>query len=246
MNGPFIHRPLPAIHYQYPHQNQDSASQAVMGPFEQEITLPPINNSFHNSPHGWPQAGIGSAQRPLTPLMPPVCTSTMPTTSAYHSLQSQFFLPMLPHHMPQYQPGPPLSLSQSIFGPVPGPSNYGLERLTPPLLPTRPVELSSSPRPGPSPFAQAEEPQLISDPQQMPVDEQRPMHVVGQQGRRGILPADPGFAAPSSGETREVFTKNKDDRYPCMHCHATYRRVKHLKRHIMRRKFSSSLLAFAD
>ena len=66
-------------------------------------------------------------------------------------------------------------------------------------------------------------------------------HVVGSQGRRGILPSDEGRpAAVSNGGSSSVKAaaiplKDAEGKYPCPHCQKTYLHAKHLKRHLLRR-----------
>lgn len=66
-----------------------------------------------------------------------------------------------------------------------------------------------------------------------------PTHVVGSQGRRGILPSAPGRpAAPAAGSKNTVIpVKDADGKFPCPHCTKTYLHAKHLKRHLLRRKY---------
>ncbi|KAL9113015.1 MAG: hypothetical protein Q9227_002880 [Pyrenula ochraceoflavens] len=70
-------------------------------------------------------------------------------------------------------------------------------------------------------------------------------HVVGQQGRRGILPSAPGrpavapnaAASPGSTSTAKnaaIPTKDADGKFPCPNCTKTYLHAKHLKRHMLR------------
>lgn len=81
-------------------------------------------------------------------------------------------------------------------------------------------------------------------PQQTPVGdlERPPTHVVGSQGRRGILPSAPGRAAAvagssaSNGKSTTVPTKDADGKFPCPYCSKTYLHAKHLKRHLLRRE----------
>ena len=67
-------------------------------------------------------------------------------------------------------------------------------------------------------------------------------HVVGSQGRRGILPSAAGRPAAvpaegnSSAKSAIVPTKDSDGKFPCPHCNKTYLHAKHLKRHLLRRK----------
>ncbi|EXK32213.1 hypothetical protein FOXG_19826 [Fusarium oxysporum f. sp. lycopersici 4287] len=65
-----------------------------------------------------------------------------------------------------------------------------------------------------------------------------PTHVVGSQGRRGILPSAPGRpAAPAAGtgaKNTVIPVKDADGKFPCPHCTKTYLHAKHLKRHLLR------------
>lgn len=88
-----------------------------------------------------------------------------------------------------------------------------------------------------SPYAQSP---LMPQPSMLPEGE--PTHVVGSQGRRGILPSAPGRpAAPAPGTTTakpSIPQKDADGKFPCPHCTKTYLHAKHLKRHLLRRKSS--------
>jgi len=61
-----------------------------------------------------------------------------------------------------------------------------------------------------------------------------PVHVVGQQGRRGVLPTHPGRPAPAAGKAPTNPNKNAEGKYECPHCNKTYLHLKHLKRHLLR------------
>lgn len=68
---------------------------------------------------------------------------------------------------------------------------------------------------------------------------EQPTHVVGSQGRRGILPSAPGrpaASATSAGKNAMIPAKDADGKFPCPHCTKTYLHAKHLKRHLLRRK----------
>lgn len=72
---------------------------------------------------------------------------------------------------------------------------------------------------------------------------EQPTHVVGSQGRRGILPSAPGRpAAPAAGsgnaKNQVIPVKDADGKFPCPHCTKTYLHAKHLKRHLLRRKLT--------
>jgi hypothetical protein len=64
-----------------------------------------------------------------------------------------------------------------------------------------------------------------------------PTHVVGSQGRRGILPSAPGrppvtALGPGSAKNAPIPAKDADGKFPCPHCTKTYLHAKHLKRHL--------------
>ena len=76
-----------------------------------------------------------------------------------------------------------------------------------------------------------------------------PAHVVGSQGRRGILPSAEGRPSAVShaeagtsdqavvnNKNANIPTKDADGKFPCLHCNKTYLHAKHLKRHLLRRK----------
>ncbi|KAF1813229.1 hypothetical protein P152DRAFT_472973 [Eremomyces bilateralis CBS 781.70] len=69
--------------------------------------------------------------------------------------------------------------------------------------------------------------------QQQPQTPGSPKHVVGQQGRRGILPSATG-QNPTPVARTQMPTKNDDGKYPCQHCNKQYQHLKHLKRHMLR------------
>lgn len=72
--------------------------------------------------------------------------------------------------------------------------------------------------------------------------EMPPTHVVGSQGRRGILPSAPGRAAVATNGANASFksttmpAKDPDGKFPCPNCNKTYLHAKHLKRHLLRRR----------
>ncbi|KAL8904059.1 MAG: hypothetical protein Q9207_003520 [Kuettlingeria erythrocarpa] len=67
-----------------------------------------------------------------------------------------------------------------------------------------------------------------------------PTHVVGSQGRRGILPSANGRPAAvvngSAATQKPASTPAKDaeGKFPCEHCPKNYLHAKHLKRHLLR------------
>ncbi|KAK5653849.1 hypothetical protein OQA88_7773 [Cercophora sp. LCS_1] len=83
-----------------------------------------------------------------------------------------------------------------------------------------------------SPYAQSP----LMQQQPMLSEGDQPTHVVGSQGRRGILPSAPGRpAAPAAGQGKTpIPQKDADGKFPCPHCTKTYLHAKHLKRHLLR------------
>lgn len=73
-------------------------------------------------------------------------------------------------------------------------------------------------------------------------EEPQPTHVVGSQGRRGILPSAAGRPAAIAGASTSGHKaaptppKDAEGKYPCAHCTKSYLHAKHLKRHLLRRK----------
>jgi len=90
--------------------------------------------------------------------------------------------------------------------------------------------------------SQCTQPQMLSQQPTVGDQDPPPMHVVGSQGRRGILPSAPGRAAAVAGSSTSnsksttVPTKDADGKFPCPYCSKTYLHAKHLKRHLLRRE----------
>lgn len=130
------------------------------------------------------------------------------------------------------QPYPPAS-SQSYqprIAPAPARQSY------PP--PTAPPYMQAAPR-NPYYVDVNGVPPMRPEPQR----DQFRQHVVGAQGRRGILPSAAGRAAgtptgsPGSSKSSTLPAKDADGKFPCPNCNKTYLHAKHLKRHLLRRKF---------
>ncbi|KAK4644377.1 hypothetical protein QC761_304240 [Podospora bellae-mahoneyi] len=114
---------------------------------------------------------------------------------------------------------------------APAPSPAGAR--APPVL--RPMPASGMPQAGiSSPYVQSP---MMGQNGMLPEGGDQPTHVVGSQGRRGILPSAPGRpAAPAPGTTAKnpIPQKDADGKFPCPHCTKTYLHAKHLKRHLLR------------
>jgi hypothetical protein len=84
---------------------------------------------------------------------------------------------------------------------------------------------------------QQQQQQLRQQQQQLAMAQQQegePVHVVGQQGRRGVLPTAGDKPPPVGGAKFIVPPKDKEGRFPCPFCQKTYQHAKHLKRHNLR------------
>ena len=86
-------------------------------------------------------------------------------------------------------------------------------------------------------------------PQQPPPSQQQqhPTHVVGSQGRRGILPSALGRppavvtnGAQGGPKSASTPAKDSEGKFPCEHCNKNYLHAKHLKRHMLRRELSNT------
>lgn len=210
-------------------------------------TLPPLQ---HNSSTAMQAPQYGSYQQsPRTPATPntPGSTGTMGNyppppnnnggrpnyqmmpNNSYQQPHQQY--PTTTGMMPQSSAA--LSHPQPI-APAPSPGSR-----VPPVL--RPMPTSGVMQQGGigSPYGSAP---MMQQPNMMP-DGDQPTHVVGSQGRRGILPSAPGRpAAPPAGTTAakaQIPQKDADGKFPCPHCTKTYLHAKHLKRHLLRRESSS-------
>ncbi|KAK3615662.1 hypothetical protein LTR56_026454 [Elasticomyces elasticus] len=65
-------------------------------------------------------------------------------------------------------------------------------------------------------------------------DSDAPTHVLGAQGRRGVL-----LTAPDTTYAKSMIPqKDADGKRPCPHCNKTYLHAKHLKRHLLKREYS--------
>ena len=78
---------------------------------------------------------------------------------------------------------------------------------------------------------------FLQTPEASPTAE-HPLRVVGKQGLRGVLPSIYDGAMLNPDKLHPVLAKDKNGKYPCLHCPKTYLHAKHLKRHLLRRKLS--------
>jgi hypothetical protein len=189
-------------------------------------TLPPING-LQMQAYGHQQLYNGNGgsvpgsmpQTPITPHTPiPQTSSAPPDPGAYaHPGQNNAAPPRT------LQPPPSYPSSQPSATLVHAPQHYGGSAIRQnDLLPRlqQPMSNMMGGVPQQSAYIGGREPE--------------PTHVVGQQGRRGILPSVAGRPAPNGKVP--IPQKNEEGKFPCPHCTKTYLHAKHLKRHMLRRK----------
>ncbi|KAF2019407.1 hypothetical protein BU24DRAFT_406076 [Aaosphaeria arxii CBS 175.79] len=208
-------------------QYQSLGHQSYNGSQSHLPTLPPLQ---HGSSSQYPSMyGGHHNSNPQTPLTPHTPASSAPNANSS--------IPPIAQH-------PPLRPIQ------PSPASYMLPTSSysssqPPLLPTAAAH-SNAHQLAPAPSLnglqdlRAGAPgmgmhaQLYPHAPILPNSEPEPVHVVGQQGRRGVLPTHPGRPAPTVGKAPTNPNKNAEGKYECPHCNKTYLHLKHLKRHLLR------------
>jgi hypothetical protein len=220
-----------------PHQLQQGSSHP------QQHTLPPLQGP----PHGGLQLYPGSAPHtPRTPATPntPGSANNMGNFPQQLGGQPRNYGMMQGTNYPPpnqgYQTSRPMmtQASTAISHPQPiAPAPAPASRIQQPLRPM-PTNGLQHLQPGMHQYGPNG---MLSQMQDM----EPPTHVVGSQGRRGILPSAPGRPAVSqtgtgTGKNALIPAKDADGKFPCPHCTKTYLHAKHLKRHLLRRKLESS------
>lgn len=134
------------------------------------------------------------------------------------------------HQQPQYGAPPVTQMQQTqMNGSNPAPNRISHQQ------PIRPMPMSAA-------YGQNG---LLAQSPILQHENDQPTHVVGSQGRRGILPTAPGKAAITTTaggipKAAVIPAKDADGKFPCPHCTKTYLHAKHLKRHLLRRKHPST------
>lgn len=202
-------------------------------------TLPPLQNQ-----HGGYQYGNLAFAHPgaqsQTPTAPhtPVSSSMNASNSNHYPHMSPTTAPpgsMLPpsNYPPPYAPPQSMQYPSSTASSMPPASaSMGLPTIRP--MPPGGVGSAMNGLPSLS-TGQLGQTQFLQN-------EEAPTHVVGSQGRRGILPSAPGRPnPPAQGSTQSAKSmipqKDAEGKFPCPHCNKTYLHAKHLKRHLLRRKY---------
>lgn len=214
--------------YSHQQQHQDSPSHTTLPPLQGQNGYSQFGNMSYGHPHS-------QSHTPTTPHTPATSSIAGNNSNAY----------MSPNHGPHGMLPPtsfnsPYAMSQSMMYPSStstsnpsATSSVGLPTLRP--MPTGGVNGSMHGLPSLSAAGQmGQQPSFMQN-------EEAPTHVVGSQGRRGILPTAPGRPNPPAQGTAAnaksmIPQKDADGKYPCPHCNKTYLHAKHLKRHLLRRE----------
>ncbi|KAI4198421.1 MAG: hypothetical protein LQ350_005281 [Teloschistes chrysophthalmus] len=218
--------PLAQHHSQYTYPNSPHAQrgQGTLAPEEQNFAaagpLYTSNTTTQLPPHTYPSTTrTNQSPTSYTPQSwaqyPPGNTASYPSYNASNVTQLPNLLPMPNGHLNQHNVG-----VQPSPGFPAGP-HYGSHQ------------------------QQSQYHQSTPEQQHQALPQHRPLaptHVVGSQGRRGILPsavgrpaAQPNAAMPGQ-RSATTPTKDAEGKFPCEHCNKNYLHAKHLKRHMLRRE----------
>jgi hypothetical protein len=215
--------------HQLPNAHLGGVQQRMSGPGDNHTNLPSLNEGLPPFPSSY------MSPHPLT------------STASYPSVSQPSQAANLPQLQPQRQP--------SHLSPYSQAGSYSMSQsMMPPSSAMMAPSLSTSagpralpdlhPRPTDGGFMSQLQSASMLTPAQNPANEPEPTHVVGQQGRRGILPSAPG-RAPGNVKSA-IPQKDANGKYPCPHCSKTYQHAKHLKRHLLRRMSCSRLLVLVQ
>lgn len=213
-----------------PHSHM--TSQRFHGAPSNMHTLPPLNSNASQFAQSYPQS---APQTPLTPHTPQ-------SGSGYGHHGPASAIPSINSHPPlrPLQPSPSNVLQGGSFSSAhpsalsSTASHPNLHSIAPaPQQDLRPIQQGGLGLSNAS--SQYGQSQMFGQPPVLPNQESEPVHVVGQQGRRGVLPTVPGRPPPNAGKTPSNPTKNNEGKFECPHCNKTYLHLKHLKRHLLRR-----------
>ena len=218
--------PLPHIQSQYSHVPQQISH--TLPPLQpQRAALAFANDLFSQTPHSL-QSSNASQSGQFSDYVSHGQSRQLPVQAAYPPLLHQYSNPSayisLPSHALPYDQNHASALTQTSLPDI---------RSLPLSSINQPPILSTGYDSAPSFSVQGS----TLEPSESPRT-----HVVGSQGRRGILPSAAGRPAAAtvegnlSAKTSVVPNKDADGKYPCPHCNKTYLHAKHLKRHLLRRE----------
>ena len=198
-------------------------------------TLPPLSNTHLPFPHEHSTQGVASSQAAYAPTN----TATSSNYPGQGSLQHTHYQ-QTPRSFQTSQPYQSLGNSSSTYRPyLPATSHQSR------LAEIRPMPLGGLNEQHSTSTAQGIPTQNAFDHLAI-LNNSEPIHVVGSQGRRGILPSANGRPVAVAGTSTSKSStaglkKDPDDgKWPCDHCNKRYLHAKHLKRHLLRRKFGTS------
>ncbi|KAI0020567.1 hypothetical protein F4780DRAFT_770674 [Xylariomycetidae sp. FL0641] len=211
-----------------PHQLQQGSSiPHTLPPLQQNS--PAMQSVYGSHPHTPRTPGTPNTPQPSNNM------SNYPPPNAGQGRGSY----MMPNQYHNPQQGYPTTTSMmpqsSLAASHPQPIAPAPASARPPVL--RPMPAGGvMPQTGlPSPYSGSP---MMPHQQSLLQDNEQPTHVVGSQGRRGILPSAPGRPAAPTGSGASKNTvipqKDADGKFPCPHCTKTYLHAKHLKRHLLR------------
>ena len=199
-------------------------------------TLPPLSNNHLPFPHEHSAQGVASSQAAYAPIN----TATSSSYSGQSSLQHAHYQ-RTPRSFQSSQPYQSLGNSSSTYRPyLPATSHQSTPHQSR-LAEIRPMPLGGLNEQHSTATTHGIPTQNAFDHMAI-LNKSEPIHVVGSQGRRGILPSANGRpVAVASTSTSKSSTaglkKDPDDgKWPCDHCNKRYLHAKHLKRHLLRRK----------
>ena len=228
----------------YTHNSSNSLPPASFPPSQHLPPLSASNNTSNPTSNYNPDPFLSSRLPNLnhstqsghnTSTQPPTFPAYAPTASQYPSYNG---LPTNaqpppgspPHHNPAANGIPRPSYTAAA------PANIQLPKIQPAPLSNNDIKAEFIP--------EAKSAQLVTGIHGPSEPEPPPKHVVGSQGRRGILPSASGrppavgnSSAPNGGKSSPALAKDSNGRYPCPHCNKPYLHAKHLKRHMLRREF---------
>ncbi|CAJ2513802.1 Uu.00g019210.m01.CDS01 [Anthostomella pinea] len=220
--------PYPSSSAVAPQQLQQGSVQHTLPPLHQNHTA--MQSLYGSHPHTPRTPSASSTPQPQNNM------SQYPPPNAGHG---RGYNGMMQNQYQNPQPGYPTSSSMmpqsSVAASHPQPIAPAPAASRPPVL--RPMPAGGvMPQSGlPSPYGGSP---MMPHQQSLLQDQEQPTHVVGSQGRRGILPSAPGRPAAPTGTGASKNTvipqKDADGKFPCPHCTKTYLHAKHLKRHLLR------------
>ena len=208
-----------------PHQLQHNTTLPPLQPQH-----PAMQNNYGSNPHtprtpatpNTPGSNNMMSNYPQNQMSQPSRYNMMPANNYQQQQVYRTSGPMIP------QASTAMAQPQTI---APAPSNGKMPQPLRPMPPNG-MQMQASMN---SPYGHNG---MMPQPQMMM--EEQPTHVVGSQGRRGILPSAPGrpaVGATTAAKGAIIPQKDADGKFPCPHCTKTYLHAKHLKRHLLRRRF---------